>query len=64
MVYSKDFLIEAFVSRYVTIGTVESFIRLWNMADTFYDKVGKDKFREYCSLDADAIRKYREQWPT
>lgn len=53
--YSKDFLISAFLSRYVSLDT-EKFKEMEIMADSFYDKVGRDKFRVYCSLDAEAIK--------
>lgn len=57
--YTKEFLVNAFVSRYEPLGldAVESTAE---MANDFYDKVGKDKFRVYCSLDAEAIRKYKQ----
>lgn len=56
--YSKEFLIEAFVSRYVLLGvTIEN--RQRELATALYDKVGKDKFRDYASLDAKAIKEYK-----
>jgi hypothetical protein len=57
--YSKEFLVSAFLDRYVSLDT-EKFTALEEMADKFYDDVGRDKFRVYCSLDADAIKKYKE----
>lgn len=56
--YNKDFLVSAFLSRYYSLET-EKFESLENMANDFYDEVGKDKFRVYCSLDADAIKKFK-----
>jgi len=56
--YTKEFLVDAFVSRYKSLGTSAT-DKLRNMANEFYDTVGKDKFRSYCSLDADAIRIYK-----
>jgi hypothetical protein len=56
--YSKEFLIDAFVSRYACLGT-ERCSELRLMAETFYDEVGKDKFRVYASLDAAAIKEYK-----
>jgi hypothetical protein len=58
--YSKDFLIDAFVSRYEPLGldAVES---LWQLANTFYDTVTKETFRQYCSLDAQAIAEYKRK---
>lgn len=60
MQYSREFLINAFLSRYVEIPT-ETFMRLADMADKFFDEVGRDKFRVYCSLDAEAIRVYKNR---
>lgn len=60
MQYSREFLINAFLSRYVEM-PVETFMRLADMADKFFDKVGRDKFRLYCSLDAEAIRVYKNR---
>lgn len=60
--YTKDFLVEAFISRYEPIklhmgaDRWKSFIV---MSNDFYDKVGKDTFRKYASLDAEAIRKFK-----
>jgi hypothetical protein len=56
--YSKDFLVSAFLSRYVMLPD-DKFEALEVMANEFYDKVGRDKFRVYCSLDADAIKTAR-----
>lgn len=60
MQYSREFLINAFLSRYIEM-PVEAFMRLADMADKFFDEVGRDKFRVYCSLDADAIRVYKNR---
>jgi hypothetical protein len=59
--YSKQFLIDAFMSRYIscTLIPIEKLEALEQMADKFYDKVGRDKFRVYASLDAEAIRVYK-----
>jgi hypothetical protein len=56
--YNKEFLVSAFLSRYYSLPT-EKFEELEKMANNFYDEVGKDKFRLYGSLDAEAIRKFR-----
>jgi hypothetical protein len=53
--YTKEFLVSAFLSRYISLPT-DKFESLEQMADTFYDEAGRDKFRVYCSLDAEAIR--------
>jgi hypothetical protein len=59
--YSRDFLISAFMSRYIkcTVITIEQLVRLEQMANDLYDRVGRDSFRNYASLDADAIRVYK-----
>jgi len=59
--YSKEFLIDAFMSRYVAcqLISVESLEHLEKLAIDLYDRVGRDKFRTYASLDADAIKQYK-----
>jgi hypothetical protein len=59
--YSKDFLIDAFLSRYIAcpLVTIEKLERLENMAVDLYDRVGRDKFRTYASLDAEALKQYK-----
>jgi hypothetical protein len=58
--YSRDFLISAFLSRYVTLPEAQ-FASLCEMAYQFYAETGRDKFRVYCSLDAAALKLYRNQ---
>ena len=59
--YSRDFLIDAFMSRYINCSklTIEQLLRLESMANDLYDRVGRDSFRTYASLDATAIRVYK-----
>ena len=57
--YTKEFLVSAFLDRYVSLDS-EKFDDLEKMANKFYDDVGRDKFRVYCSLDAAAIKQYKE----
>jgi hypothetical protein len=59
--YSRDFLIDAFMSRYIkcTLITIEQLVHLEQMANDLYDRVGRDSFRTYASLDAEAIRVYK-----
>jgi hypothetical protein len=61
--YTKEFLVAAFMSRYIkcSLITIEQLLAQEEMANKFYDEVGRDKFREYCSLDADAIKLYKQQ---
>ena len=59
--YNRDFLISAFMSRYIkcTLISIEQLVRLEQMANDLYDRVGRDSFRSYASLDADALRVYK-----
>lgn len=59
--YSRQFLIDAFLSRYIscTLITIEQLVNLEQMANDLYDRVGRDAFRTYASLDADALRVYK-----
>lgn len=59
--YTKDFLLDAFLSRYYSLSE-EKFAELEIMANRFYNEVGRDKFRVYCSLDAEALKKYRLEY--
>lgn len=61
--YTKEFLIDAFMSRYIecSLISIEQLESLESMADKFYDEVGRDKFRVYASLDAEAIRVYKNK---
>lgn len=60
--YTKDFLIDAFMSRYIkcTLISIEQLEKMEHMALELYDRVGRDKFRTYASLDAEAIKLYKE----
>jgi hypothetical protein len=60
--YSKEFLVDAFMSRFLTCSliSIEKLVELEDMANRFYDEVGRDKFRVYCSLDAEAIKVYKQ----
>ena len=57
--YTKEFLISAYLSRFMSLPS-EKFDMLEKQADTFYDEVGRDRFRVYASLDANAIRAAKE----
>jgi hypothetical protein len=56
--YTRDFLLQAFASRYEPLG-LEAVESQYKLAATTYDRYGKDKFRAYASLDAEALRKYK-----
>lgn len=55
MAYDKDFLVSAYLSRFVNQPT-DLFATLEANASQFYDKVGRDTFRVAASLDAEAIK--------
>jgi hypothetical protein len=59
--YSKEFLIDAFLSRYIAcpLISIEKLENLEKMAVDLYDRIGRDKFRTYASLDAEALRAYK-----
>ena len=59
--YSRDFLIDAFMSRYIncSVLTIEQLVHQEQLAADLYDRVGRDSFRSYASLDAEAIRVYK-----
>lgn len=62
MTYTKEFLVDAFLWRYTEIllaNTQEKLDHFVKMTEDFYDKVGRDKFRLYCALDAEALRKFK-----
>ena len=59
MAYTKEFLVDALVSRYAPVLESAKLKSYRAMAEKQYDEVGKDKFRVYASLDADALRKFR-----
>jgi hypothetical protein len=60
MTYTREFLISAFLSRYVSIET-DAFMRLVDMTELFYSSVSREQFRSYCSLDAAAIKDYKNK---
>lgn len=55
--YSKDFLVSAFMFRYCEANVDTR--RMEQDAYNLYDEVGKDKFREYASLDAAEVSRYK-----
>jgi len=60
LAYTKDFLVSAYLSRYTKVCDKDRLENLKKMAESHYDKVGKDKFRQHASLDAAAIKEYKE----
>lgn len=60
--YTKEFLMDAFIWRYTEVlekDTKENADKYIQMISDFYDRVGKDKFRVWCSLDADEIKNFK-----
>jgi hypothetical protein len=62
--YTKEFLVDAFMSRYEHALDAGGIQRLRTMTEKLYDEVGKDKMRVWCSLDADAIKTYKNMMLT
>jgi hypothetical protein len=64
--YSKDFLVAAYLDRFLKVDgiEVEQLCLLEENASELYDRVGRDRFRVYASLDAEAIRNYKNQLET
>ena len=60
--YTREFLISVFMSRYIACNliTIEQLEHLEKITADLYDKVGRDKFRVYAALDADAIKTYKQ----
>jgi len=59
--YSRQFLIDAFLSRYIPHIDIDALVNLERSAENLYDRVGRDSFRTYACLDAEAIRHYKNQ---
>ncbi len=60
--YTREFLIDAFMSRFTPYKniTIETLVNLETLANKLYDEKGRDGFRTYASLDAAAIKLYKE----
>ena len=56
--YTKEDLIGAFLMRFIKAGL--DITNLEIMANEFFDKVGRDRFRIYATVDAEVMREYRE----
>jgi hypothetical protein len=59
--YTREFLIDAYLSRFTKVTSIgiEQLLDLERIANKTYDTYGKDKFRDYASLDAEYIRNYK-----
>ena len=59
--YTREFLIDAYLSRFTKISSIgiEQLLELEQIAHKTYDTYGKDKFRDYSSLDAEYLRNYK-----
>lgn len=62
-VYTKEFLVDAYISRFLHVPgvTIEALESLEANAIKLYDRVGRDEFRKYASLDAEAVRVYKNK---
>jgi flagellum-specific peptidoglycan hydrolase FlgJ len=54
--YTKEDIIGAFLMRFIKANLDITSLEI--MANNFYDKVGKEKFRTYGSVDAQAMKDY------
>lgn len=54
--YTKEDIVGAFLMRFIKAGL--DITKLEIMANNFYDEVGKEKFRTYSSVDAQAMKDY------
>ncbi len=61
--YNKEFLLECYAHRFEPLG-LEAMEDMYQLGKQFYDKVGKDKFRVYARVDAEAIRDYKNKLAT
>jgi hypothetical protein len=59
--YTREFLIDAYLHRFTKIPSIsiEQLLDLERIANKTYDTYGKDKFRDYSSLDAEYLRNYK-----
>jgi hypothetical protein len=59
--YSKEFLVAVALDRFVHCRLLnpDQIENLEKMYNNFYDVVGRDKFRVYATVDAEAIRTYK-----
>jgi hypothetical protein len=57
--YTKEFLIDAGLFKFEPLGK-EAIDELRPLFEKCYDDFGKDKYRTYTSLDAAAIKEYKE----
>jgi hypothetical protein len=60
MIYTKDFLLQAYAYRFAELGN-ETYSLLYEQANKHYDKVGKEAFRVSASLDADTMKVFKEE---
>jgi hypothetical protein len=59
--YTREFLIDAYLWRFTKVPSIgiEQLLELEQIANKTYDTYGKDKFRDYSSLDAEYLRNYK-----
>jgi flagellum-specific peptidoglycan hydrolase FlgJ len=54
--YTREDIIGAFLMRFIKANLDITSLEV--MANNFYDEVGKEKFRTYASVDAQAMKDY------
>ena len=55
--YTKELIVDCFLHRFRLFGL--DVTNLEKMANSFYDEVGKDKFRVYASVDAACVKEFK-----
>lgn len=59
--YTREFLIDAYLWRFTKVPSIDidALLNLERIANKTYDTYGKDKFRDYASLNAEYLRNYK-----
>ncbi len=59
--YSKDFLIDVYMHKFITSKLVDinTLVILEDNANKFFDRVGRDEFRKYADVTPERIKEYR-----
>lgn len=58
--YTKDFLVQAYAWRFSGLGD-DVYEVMYELGNKHYDKVGRDTFRVHASLDADALKLFKQE---
>lgn len=60
--YTQEFLVDAYLAKFIhcKLISIEQIEQLEKMANDFYTKVGKEKFRKYASLDSETLKVFKQ----